>query len=213
MQFVRLVNQDNRPFDFHQQQKKRILQPGDEVMVPWDTATSLFGDPYAVDTPTDQGRTRVLKQSRGQFGYQTGGMTEDQWQAIRPKIEVYDVETGERIYMVIEDPEGHMGLPGAPADVTGVVNPAMDAIQEQLAATQRQVELLTQILLKQQSETAPQGQSVVASEDASGSGTADSGGAGLPPAEPSEDAPQAAPTGKAPKAPKGTHLAPPPDLT
>jgi hypothetical protein len=208
MQFVRLVNKDSRPFDFHQNQVKRILGPGDEAMVPWDIATSLFGDPYAVDTTNDQSRTRALKQSRGQFGYQLGGMTEEEWQEIRPKIEVYDVESGERIYMVLEDPQGVHGLPGAPAEVDGLANANLSTIEAQLAATQRQVELLTAILLKTQADEAPQGQSVVASEDSSGD---DGKGSALPEATPSEDAPQAAPTGR--KGKGASHLAPPPDLS
>lgn len=106
MQFVRLVNKDHRTFDFHQNNKKRYIQPGEDVMVPWDVATSLFGDPFTTDTPTDQARTRAWSQSSGMHGYIVGGMTNEEWEAHRPKIEVWDIESGERVFMVMEDPEG-----------------------------------------------------------------------------------------------------------
>lgn len=208
MRFVRLVNKDSRPFDFHENQNKRLLGPGDECMVPWDLATSLFGDPFSVDTATDQARTRALKQSRGLFGYELGNMTEEEWDAKRPKIEVYDVETGERVYMVLDDPLGHRPPGVSPTDVPGVTNGTISALEAQLAATNAQVELLTKLLLAQQGETSPQGQAAIVSEDAPDQPSGAKGEA-LPPAEPSEDVPQAAPTGRSGKG-KGTTLAPPP---
>lgn len=202
MQFVRLVNRDNRPFDFHQSNKKRILQPGQEAMVPWDIATSLFGDPAAIDTTTDQARTRVWKQSRGQFGYQSGSMTMEEWEELRPKVEVYDVETGERIYMVIEDPEGNLYGPNRVMS-NDTINAG--ALEAQLAHMQKQVDTLTQLLLAQNAQTAPQGQSVVSSEDDAGDGIPASGGGAIPmtPGVATEDVPQTPPVGPAPKTPKG----------
>lgn len=207
MQFVRLVNQDHRPFDFHQMNKKRILQPGDEVMVPWDIATTLFGDPSTTDTPLDQARTRVHKQARGQFGYEDGGMTNEEWEAKRPKIEVYDVETGQRIYMVIEDPDGAK-FSGVPAPDELATNAA--GLQDQIARLERQVQQLVQLQLQNAPASQPQGASPLPSQDAPEVPL--TGGGALPLAQdvPGEDLPQATPTGAQPKAPK-SKLAPKPD--
>lgn len=205
MQFVRLVNKDKRPFDFHQSNQKRIIPPGGEIMVPWDIATSLFGDPAATDSTTDPSRTRAWKQSRGQFGYVLGGMTQEEWEEIRPKVEVYDVETGDRIYMVIEDPEGLLVNGGTPLVSESTIQNA--ALEQQIALMQKQVEALTNMLMNQNAETTPRGQSAFSSEDAA---TQPESGVSLPPALAGEDIPQTPPTG--PKGPKSGHkLAPKPD--
>ncbi len=194
MQFVRLVNKDKRSFDFHQSNQKRIIPKGGELMVPWDVAVSLFGDPSSVDTSRDGARTRAWKQSRGQFGYMDGGMTLEEWETIRPKIEVYDVETGDRIFMVIEDPEG-IRVDGNPSMAQASIDTA--DLKEAIAQQQKQIELLTTMLMQQQQATAPQGQSVVASQDAAGDGGTPGTQAPLPSAEAGEDTPQAVPTGGA----------------
>ena len=197
MQFVRLVNKDKRPFDFHQSNQKRILKPGAEVMVPWDVATSLFGDPASVDTTTDQARTRAWKQSRGQYGYVTGGMTQDEWEELRPKVEVYDVESGDRIIMVIEDPDGTN---------SGHATPQMSAdslttraLEDQVAVLSRQLEQVMGLLTQQQANTPPDGQSALASRDAPDD---DGTGTGLPEATAGEDTPQTPPVGPSKLAPR-----------
>ena len=212
MQFVRLVNKDKRPFDFHQSNQKRIIPKGGEIMVPWDIAVSLFGDPGTVDTPQDPARTRAWKQSRGQYGYITGGMTQEEWEDIRPKVEVYDVETNERIVMVIEDPEGLDSNGQHRMSQEGINNANLE---QAIAHQQKQIEKLTELLMSQQQGTAPTGQAAVASQDGPSTGTNASTADPLPPAEPGEDKPQAVSTGKAAKADKGgaTHLPPKPDLT
>jgi hypothetical protein len=198
MQFVRLVNKDKRPFDFHQSNQKRVLKPGAEVMVPWDVATSLFGDPASVDTTTDQARTRALKQSRGQYGYVLGGMTTEEWEDLRPKVEVYDVESGDRIYMVLEDPDGTRY--GGTTPALSADSLTSRALEDQVATLTKQLETMMQILTQQQANTPPDGQSALASRDApDDDGT---GPTGLPEATAGEDTPQTPPVGPKP------HLAP-----
>jgi hypothetical protein len=105
-QFVRLVNTDDKPFDYHYRNVKHIVRPLGDTVVPWDCACSLFGDPSLVNTPKDPARQRVYKQVRGLYNYEDGVDTAESWEQRRPHIEVYDLETSERIYMVLEDPEG-----------------------------------------------------------------------------------------------------------
>lgn len=164
MQFVRMVNVGDTPYDFHQHSKKRVIEPGEEAMVPWDTATSLFGDPFTTDSVLDGARTRAFKQVRGIHNFSLGNMTEEQWEAIRPKIEVYDIESGNRVYMVIEDPEG---IKGNDIPVATNAQQNQDFLLNQLASLQAQV---AQLLALQTATPAPtaEGNGVLASTDAPG---------------------------------------------
>lgn len=208
MQFVRLVNKGDSDFDFHQSNQKRILPSGAEIMVPWDLACSLFGDPTTVDTPQDQARTRALKQSRGLYGYEMGNMTNEEWEAKRPHVETYDVETGNRVYMVLEDPDGKYAgnLPGGP-DMGNLTQLNVGALEAIIANQQRQMDQMQKMLLHLVSDKSVEGQSVVASDDGPGNDGGTDGNSSLPPAEPGDDEPQTPPSGKAGK----TKLAPPPE--
>ena len=207
MQFVRLVNQGDSVFDFHQSNQKRILSPGAEIMVPWDLACSLFGDPATVDTPTDQARTRSLKQSRGLFNYEMGKMTAEEWEERRPKVEVYDVETGNRVYMVIEDPDGKYAgnVPGGP-DMGSLTSLNQGALEAIIAQQQKQMDAMQGMLKHLVGLQDTEGQAAVASQD----GPGNDGNSSLPPGEAGDDTPQTVPTGPKPKDGKGTTLAPPP---
>lgn len=211
MQFVRLVNKGEQDFDFHQSNQKRILPPGAEVMVPWDLACSLFGDPTTVDSPTDQARARSLKQSRGLFNYEMGKMTAEEWEERRPKVEVYDVETGNRVYMVLEDPDGvHAGnVPGGP-DMGNLTALNVGALEAIIANQQKQMDAMQSMLIHLVGQQDTTGQSVTASQD----GPGNDGNSSLPEGEAGDDEPQTPPSGPKPKGGKGgTSLAPPPDLT
>lgn len=140
-QFVKFTNEGDRPFDFHHQNKKRVIGPGEDAIVPWDLACSLFGDPYTLDDGKKNDRQRTIKSVRGNFGYQSGMMTEDEWDAIRPHVAVYDLETQSRIYMILEDPDGLKSLP----DVEVIeANDQVAYLQRQLAQVQATLATLTQ---------------------------------------------------------------------
>jgi hypothetical protein len=236
MQFVRLVNTGTTPYDFHQANKKRILQPGEEAMVPWDVATSLFGDPFTVDTVKEPARTRAWQQATGIHNY--GSIEGDSkllqvsaaelWEQRRPKIQVYDVETGNRIYMVIEDQDGTMQNGQEPAPLNDQLNVAF--LTQQIADMQKTIATLVQVQLATMQTTPAVGQTETASTDGAGvdapsgfdlptaGATAPStpvtppiaaeAGADTPPVstpqpadQPSADTPQAVPAGK--PAPRG----------
>jgi hypothetical protein len=171
MQFVRLVNADTRPYDFHHANRKRILNPGEEAMVPWDVATSLFGDPFTTDTPKEPARTRAFQQASGIHNYNTvegaakerGISAAEYWEQLRPKVQVYDVETGDRIYMVLEDQDGTKinGTPQAPMNEQ--LNQAFMA--QQIADLQKTISALVQAQMLQAQTTLPTGQTETASQD------------------------------------------------
>lgn len=217
MQFVRMINVGTKPYDFHQANKKRILQVGEEAMVPWDLATSLFGDPFTTDTPKEPARTRAWQQASGIHNFTTveseaksrGIPTEEYWDSIKPNIQVFDVETNERIYMVIEDQDGTK-TNGVQPQLNEVLNQV--ALQQQIADLQRTVASLVQLQLAAVQTTTATGQGEMVTQDGPGqSATADAGpgsafdlptpaeaGADAPPVStsvPSEDIPQTVPSG------------------
>lgn len=146
--FVKLVNVDYKPFDFHQNNVKRIIAPGEDVIVPWAIARTLLGDPRIPDIAPANERTKMYEKIRARHNYSAGLQTEDEWDTIRPHVEVYDIENNTRIFMLIEDPAGeHMSQAPTPS-----------AKQTDAAALQRQIEVLTAQVTKlvAQSQSAPE---------------------------------------------------------
>ncbi len=107
-EYVKLVNTDDVKFTFHQNNQRRVIEPHGDTIVPWDLATTLFGDPRAIDDGRNKARTQALKRARGNFNYELGIENDETFDARRPHIEVYDATSGERVYMLIEDPDGDM---------------------------------------------------------------------------------------------------------
>lgn len=104
LEYVKMVNVGTKPFDFHQNNQRRVIQPGADTIVPWGLVVTLFGHPNVPNTPPRNERDKLYAKIRGRFNFQLGFMTEDDWEAIRPKVEFYDVESGNRIYTVFDDP-------------------------------------------------------------------------------------------------------------
>lgn len=160
-QFVRIVNTDDRPFDYHYRNQKHVVSPRADTVVPWDCACSLFGDPAIVDTPRNKDRTRVYKQVRGLYNYEDGTERVEDWEARRPHIEVYDLDTNERIYMVIDDPKGLMSNPDLGAKSSTDVE-----------FLTRQIQQLTSLVMSMQAQDQARqriaGQTIVPSDDAPG---------------------------------------------
>lgn len=166
--FVRLVNMDAKPFDFHHANVKRIVPPGGDTIVPWELAITLFGDPTVVDTPRAKDRQRSIQQCRSNFGYMDGGETAEAFDERRPHIEVWDIETSppERLHMLIEDPEGLLGNPEAL--LGGGQGDVMEQMSRQIAALTRMVEQMAGANLAAQIVNRPDGQTVIPSTDAPG---------------------------------------------
>lgn len=172
MQFVRLVNAGDRPYDFHQDNRKRVLGPGEEAMVPWHLATSLFGDPFTTDTSTEAARTRAWTIASGNHNYQgveimakeRGITAAQQWDEMRPRIQVYDVETGDRVYMVIEDQDGALQNGQAPAPINEQLNQVF--LVQQIADLQKTVSTLVALQMQTAQNSMASGPQVFPSEDA-----------------------------------------------
>jgi len=163
-QFVRLVNTDDRPFDFHHNNIKKIVPGGGDTIVPWDIACTLFGNPTLVDTTRDPARALSLKQARGNFNYMLGMETDESFDARRPHVEVWDVEQSpmQRIYMLIEDPEGtreNVGL----TSLQGKSD--IEILQNQVAVLTQHLARLTEMQSRPTMESRPDGQTVIPSND------------------------------------------------
>ena len=137
------MNNDPTPFDFHMNNVKQRILPGADRIVPWDIAATLFGDPRLVNDGRNQHRTVALKRARGNFNYMLGIESDEEFEARRPKIEVYDTENNERIYMLIEDPEGEMAGTSLIQTSNETENEMM---RRQIARMESQIAMLTQRL-------------------------------------------------------------------
>jgi hypothetical protein len=141
-EFVKLINEDTKPFDFHQNNAKRIIQPGEDVIVPWNVACTLLGNPNIPDIAPANERTRMYKKLRQRYNFGDGLMQEDVWESKRPKLRVFDIEDDRQVIMLIDDPDGdHLG---AFNPNKGAINKQtdMDALQKQVAALTKQLERL-----------------------------------------------------------------------
>lgn len=160
--FVRVVNKDDAPFRYHHLNVKKVIKPLGETMMPWDLACTLFGDPFAVNEPKKPDRTASIARCRSNFNYELGMETMDAFNQRRPHLECYDMETQQRIYMLLEDPDGEHTAEFVPPDADSL---------DQIGLLQRQVQTLTDqlgILISQRTGQAPEtptGQTVTASTD------------------------------------------------
>lgn len=149
--FVKIINKNTKPFDFHQNNRKRVLQPGEDAIIPWGLACSLFGHPSTLNVHPRNERQKLYEKVRGRFNYTLGivppealdnGITnsEEWWEVIRPKIDVFDIENNEQIFMVIDDPNGdHMSQP--PQQSAGSTD--IEILMQQIQTLTNQVHKLT----------------------------------------------------------------------
>ena len=136
-EFVRITNVDHKPFDFHQNNQKRIIPSGGDVIVPWHLAAALFGNPALLNIPPENARQKQYQKVRALYGFAAGLRTEDDWLTMKPNVVVTDLETSEEITMLIDDPDGKM-LHKAPAQPTAPNDVA--ALQQQIASLQAQMQ-------------------------------------------------------------------------
>lgn len=144
--FVRVTNEDSKPFIYHFNSSKKVIPPGRDAMMPWSLACSLFGDPFLVDAPKKPDRTDALRRARGNFNYELGMETMEMFMNRLPRLRVTDMETMQEMHMLLFDPEGQYHA--------NYVAPDIDSADPVSLLTQ-QVQMLTQqlqmVLASQQS--------------------------------------------------------------
>lgn len=209
-EFVRLVNRRDRAFDFMANSRQRVIAPGGDAIVPWGIATSLFGDPRVVNRDARNERNNLYNKVRARFNYCLGMMTEEEWEEIAPKIDVYDLETDEQVFLVYHDPEGTRAMEMA-GTANGDEQTEIAILKRQMAAMNARMEALlsqstgeaptpaassTQALVTPSTDTAIISDAAVGQVEQpapidGGSVTVD-----VPPAAPSVDVPQQVPVGE-----------------
>ena len=137
--FVKLVNESHQSFDFHQSNAKRIIAPGEDVIVPWPIAVTLFGHPNLPNVAPANERTRMYEKIRARHSFSAGLQTEEDWFAMKPSITVWDIENDQQVVMLIDDPEG-IHSASAPDFKAASKEGDMGAVMKQIATLTKQVE-------------------------------------------------------------------------
>lgn len=109
------------------------IPPGAQKVIPFVAACLWFGDPYAVDIDKKrQNRHREYERLRVKYGIYEH---ENLLHLLPTHIDIFDVETGEQITTLAQDPEGH-SLGGAIGTETGERNTqqAISRLEAELAA-------------------------------------------------------------------------------
>lgn len=133
-QFVKLVNEGPNDFRFYDGPNERRVKPGTDAFVSWRVAASNLGDPTLMNVGKDTRRSDALASLKHFHGFQMGIMSDDQWEQNRPHVQVWDQETGNRIFMLLEDEDGLQQNEFAQGDGSG----------SEMEVLQRQVAILTQ---------------------------------------------------------------------
>jgi hypothetical protein len=148
--FVRVTNEDTKPFIYHYNNSKKTIPPGRDMMMPWGLACSLFGDPFLQDAPKKPDRTDALRRARGNFNYELGMETMDVFMSRIPKLRIFDMESMQEMHMLLFDPEGQMHA--------NYVAPDVDSTDPVTLLTQQVAMLTTQlqmVLAAQAGQAAP----------------------------------------------------------
>lgn len=150
MDLIEIRNLDNKPLTLRHDGKGNVtIDPGAKRILPLDYATIHFGHPAARNEGKDKARDVEYKNARRMWGFYPGIYDEADWEAMRPKVECYDLD-GERVYMVLDDPDGTYAAK-ARGHVTAGQSDAVEArgVERQIAAMQAQIDKLTGLLLAQ----------------------------------------------------------------
>jgi hypothetical protein len=135
----------------HDGQGHITIKPRGERIVPLEYATLSFGNPGTRNEGRNRLRAAEYKQARTLWGFYPGLMSEDEWvDEIGPKFEVYDLE-GERVYMVLDDPEGIHA--SSSANATTSERTDSQFVSDRIGALEAQIAQLTRVLAAQQPDT------------------------------------------------------------
>lgn len=156
MELISIHNEGRKPFDFMHRNQKKIILPGKSMIVPFDLCATLFGDPRIKDVNNDRARHKTYNKVRAQFGFSSGLQSEEDWINMKPNLRFEDVESGEFVNMLMDDPYGQAAvISGTP---TAEANDR-SAEREQIAQLTGQVAQLTQIIMQMQRDKETEGTS------------------------------------------------------
>lgn len=200
--FVKLVNEDYKPFDFHQNNAKRIVAPGEDAIVPWNIAVTLFGHPNIKDIAPANERTKMFEKIRARHNFSAGLQTESEWETIKPHVTVIDVENNKVVVMLIDDPTGEHSTSIAPKRALGKETD-IEMLQAQVSALTGQLQkLISNSQATPQAAAEGNSASPTAVEDSAGSTMSPDSVFNIPTSDDTatRDDPQAVTTGDLPTA-------------
>ncbi len=129
-----------------------VIEPGDSRIVPFAFAAAWFGDPRAKNEGKERGRQNLYESTRRLWGFEAGFDTEETWTMLKaPQFQCFDTNTNDRVFMLIEDPDGEHDYNGEP--IFDSSNANVDALTAQIAAMQTQMAALMQMVATQQGNT------------------------------------------------------------
>jgi hypothetical protein len=150
MQIVRIDNKGNEPLVLINNGDKYTIPFNGSKMVPFECAASAFGDPRARDTGRDRGRSDTYDHIRACWNFYLGFDDAGTWEQKRPKFEAYDVNTGDRVWFVIDDPKGDQTFNAEVVVAETLVNTDRVLLTSQLKELQEQVAVLAAALAANQ---------------------------------------------------------------
>lgn len=141
MELVKIRNtHDTKPLPLkHDELGHVTVPPGEQVIVPLAYLVVCFGHPAARNVGVDRARDDAYSQALTWWGMYPG-MNEAEWDDLRPQFEAYTMDD-ERIWTVLEDPEGTKG----PVKVATPGEVSTNTVQSEIADLQAQIDRLVRI--------------------------------------------------------------------
>ncbi len=133
--------------------KEYVIPPGARVVMEAEAPCLWLGYPGLRDDPlkADFRRRDQHTRLRQRYGWHQGiGETEETWEKVRPKLEVYTMDD-QRVWMILDDPEGTKGAtPLEAAQPSGTEEIAMlrDAFERQ----QAELEAMRKLILAREEQ-------------------------------------------------------------
>lgn len=153
MELVKVRNTGRKPLILrHDAHGDITIAAGKERIVPLDHATVNFGNPGAKNEGKDRVRAAEYSRIRTLWGFYPGIQTEDEWEDERPQAEVYDLDD-QRLYFVIDDPDGTLGSNLAGARVSERTD--TEFLNDRIGELENQINKLLQVVAAQTGDAVP----------------------------------------------------------
>lgn len=149
---VRVVNTGDKPFIDSFENREYTIGPGKEIVVDAEAPSLWLGFPGLRDDPNKAvfARTEQFDRLRLRYGYHAGlGHDESDWEALRPKIEVYTFDPegpGQRVWMILDDPTGERSGGSPLVEHAPAGGESTTALQERLDRQEQELEALRRLL-------------------------------------------------------------------
>jgi hypothetical protein len=142
---------DDNYFTIHLDFQANIydIAPGEEVIVPFEVASSFFGHPDLFDDGRNNIRQMEYKRVRFYWGFNEARLDKlEHWKRVKPPFKVTTLDD-EYVPMVLDDPQGKLPRPGDETIVQPDANASIAVLEAAVRAQQQQIEQLTALIAAQ----------------------------------------------------------------